>query len=90
VRSGILRPRAPRLALVLAACLPEGALKLSEIRDLYLSWGRLSMKKWRHETPGPLKWRRKGTGIVTFAWSLNFDHLRAKIAEQHGPERILV
>jgi len=26
VRSGILRPRAPRLALVFAACLPEGAL----------------------------------------------------------------
>ena len=26
VRSGILRPRAPRLARVLAACLPEGAL----------------------------------------------------------------
>jgi hypothetical protein len=31
-----------------------------------------------------LKWRRKGTGIVTFARPLNFNHLGAKIAEQHG------
>src|SRR5262249_10659016 len=31
-----------------------------------------------------LKWRRKGTGIVTFARPLDLDHLGAKIAEHHG------
>jgi hypothetical protein len=45
VRSGILRPRAPRLALVFAACLPERRPQLSEIRCLYLNWRQVSMKK---------------------------------------------
>jgi hypothetical protein len=30
-----------------------------------------------------LKWRCKGTGIVTFARPFDLDHLSAKIAEQH-------
>jgi hypothetical protein len=45
VRSGILRPRAPQLALVLAACLPERRPQSSEILHMYLNWRQASMKK---------------------------------------------
>jgi len=31
-----------------------------------------------------LKWRRKGTGIVTFARPFDLDYLGAKVAEQHS------